>query len=223
MKYIKQSDTLHSLDNKIKIFSSLPNYSCVADNEIFLVKNNGIYKRSQNTLLPLFKQGDVNYVGEIKAFFGSTIPNGWLLCDGSQFDTSQYSTLYNFLGTNTVPDFRECVPWGTTTSIGVYDDDRIQCHTHCASGGHYHEGSTSGSHCHTICSNVVSVGLGSGSCSNWQMSSGIETTFVNFNISICPSYENVMIGQPTNTIYGASSSVTRDVSMGVNFIIFTGE
>lgn len=222
MKYIKQSDTLHSLDNKIKIFSSLPNYSCVADNEIFLVKNNGIYKRSQNTLLSLFKQGDVNYVGEIKAFFGSTIPNGWLLCDGSQFDTSQYSTLYNFLGTNTVPDFRECVPWGTTTSIGVYDDDRIQCHSHYVSGGHYHEGSTSGTHCHTIYRNGINFGLGNGSCSNWEQNE-VETTFVNFYLNINTGYENVSIGQPANTAYGALSSVTRDVSMGVNFIIFTGE
>lgn len=222
MKYIKQSDTLHSLDNKIKVFSSLPNYSCVADNEIFLVKNNGIYKRSQNNLLSLFKQGDVNCVGEIKAFFGSTIPNGWLLCDGSQFDTSQYSTLYNFLGTNVVPDFRECVPWGTTTSIGVYDDDKIQCHIHCATGSHFHEGSTSGSHCHTICMNGATVSLGGGSCSNFVQGE-LDTDFVNFYISINTGYEYVSIGQPEGTSYSTTSSVTRDVSMGVNFIIFTGE
>ena len=39
------------------------------------------------------------YVGEVRPFAGNFAPVGWLLCDGSLLSISQYSVLYNLIGT----------------------------------------------------------------------------------------------------------------------------
>ena len=44
--------------------------------------------------------------GAISAYYGTTAPRGWLICDGSSFDTNKYSKLYELLGSNTLPDLR---------------------------------------------------------------------------------------------------------------------
>ena len=36
--------------------------------------------------------------GEIKAIAGNTIPNGWLLCDGSEISKTTYPNLYEAIG-----------------------------------------------------------------------------------------------------------------------------
>ena len=71
-------------------------------------------------------------------------PNGYLYCDGSTFDTSVYPGLYQYLGSNTLPDFRECAPVGaeqnTTAAIATHDvytegefkDDQMQDWTDAA-------------------------------------------------------------------------------------------
>ena len=38
-------------------------------------------------------------VGEIKAYAGSTVPNGWLICDGSAISRTDYPLLFNAIGT----------------------------------------------------------------------------------------------------------------------------
>jgi microcystin-dependent protein len=40
-----------------------------------------------------------NYVGEVRLFAGNFAPYGWHFCDGSLLGISQYSELYNLLGT----------------------------------------------------------------------------------------------------------------------------
>ena len=67
-----------------------------------------------------YQSGDweklVNFIGDRKGFIGEVKPSigpqndSWLLCDGSTYDTSKYSGLYAILGTNVLPDFRECIP-----------------------------------------------------------------------------------------------------------------
>lgn len=41
---------------------------------------------------------DPTPAGSVIAFFGSTIPNGWLLCDGSQVSRTTYSKLFASIG-----------------------------------------------------------------------------------------------------------------------------
>lgn len=68
--------------------------------------------------------------------------SGYLYCDGSTFDQNVYPALYRYLGTNVLPDYRECVMVGaeqnTTDTIATHDvygegefkDDQIQEHKH---------------------------------------------------------------------------------------------
>lgn len=64
--------------------------------------------------------------------------SGYLYCDGSTFDENAYPALYMYLGTNVLPDYRECVMVGaeqnTTDTIATHDvygegefkDDQLQ-------------------------------------------------------------------------------------------------
>ena len=90
-------------------------------------------------------------VGVVEAYMGTTAPTGWLLCDGSTFDTTMYPKLYELLGTDTVPDLRECVMVGAGQStraildetghshdvytLGEFKDDQIQNITGRMQGG----------------------------------------------------------------------------------------
>lgn len=48
--------------------------------------------------------GDTVPIGSIVAFASDTIPNGWLLCDGSVVSRTTYSELFNAIGLNYVED-----------------------------------------------------------------------------------------------------------------------
>ena len=68
--------------------------------------------------------------------------SGYLYCDGSTFDENAYPALYMYLGTNVLPDYRECVMVGaeqnTTDTIAAHDvygegefkDDQLETHGH---------------------------------------------------------------------------------------------
>ncbi len=59
------------------------------------------------------------YVGEIRLFAGTFVPNGWALCDGSLIQIAEYETLFQLIGTTyggdgqdtfALPDLRGRVP-----------------------------------------------------------------------------------------------------------------
>lgn len=58
---------------------------------------NGLFKCNMDAV---FKEGVVveRLVGEIKMFAGTTIPTGWLLCDGSEVEIADYPLLYDAIG-----------------------------------------------------------------------------------------------------------------------------
>lgn len=56
-------------------------------------------------------------IGTMIFYLGKTIPEGWLLANGSTYDTTLYPDLYAVLGTNTLPNMHHRFPEGTT-SIG---------------------------------------------------------------------------------------------------------
>ena len=52
----------------------------------------------------------------------SSPPSGYLLCDGSAYNTTTYSALFAVLGTGTLPDFRGKFPRGHDPT-NIYDPD----------------------------------------------------------------------------------------------------
>ena len=229
-KYIKQSNILNPVDSKIKVFTSLPLTSTVGDNELFIVKNNALYKKSNNDFTVLLANATTSIVpiGEIKAFYGNTIPSGWLECNGSQFSSSLYPLLYDFLGTDILPDFRECVPVGAST-VGVFSDDRIEAHNHngtqCVL---YHRHCLPPTaHCHTTgyCCITSGVNTSGTTCPALRTiadspASVAGRTEMSLGAASQPMCLSEQQQSPSGVKYG---SLTREVEIGVRFIIYTGE
>lgn len=81
-------------------------------------------------------------LGSIIPIYSVTVPTGFLPCDGSQYDTTQYPALYALLGSDRLPDLRESALVGIGTSdraeitdhdvytLGQFKDDQLQEHTH---------------------------------------------------------------------------------------------
>lgn len=84
--------------------------------------------------------------GTIMLWPSSTIPNGWLLCDGSGYATTTYPALFAVIGTNygssggfQVPDMRTRIPYasgaiGTTGGVSTVTltaaESALKSHTH---------------------------------------------------------------------------------------------
>lgn len=64
-------------------------------------------------------------LGSVLAYFGTTVPEGFLPCNGAAYDVTQYPELYAFLNSNTLPDLRECALVGigenSTDTLGTHD------------------------------------------------------------------------------------------------------
>lgn len=105
---------------------------------VLITVENGVKK-----IIPLTADaGAGNPVGSLLHTYKKSNPSGYLYCDGSTFDQTKYPLLYAYLGTNVLPDYRECVEVGaeqnTTDTIadhdvytqGQFKDDQLQKHTH---------------------------------------------------------------------------------------------
>ena len=101
----------------------------------------GIVKEinGQKTIIPLTTDtGTGAAVGSLLQQYKKKPISGYLYCDGSTFDQNVYPALYMYLGTNVLPDYRECVMVGaeqnTTDTIATHDvygegefkDDQLQ-------------------------------------------------------------------------------------------------
>lgn len=105
----------------------------------------GIIKEinGQKKIVPLTTDtGTGAAVGTLISQYKKVPMSGYLYCDGSTFDQNAYPALYMYLGTNVLPDYRECVMVGaeqnTTDTIATHDvygegefkDDQLQNHHH---------------------------------------------------------------------------------------------
>lgn len=105
----------------------------------------GIVKEinGQKKIIPLTTDtGTGAPVGTLISQYKKVPMSGYLYCDGSTFDQNDYPALYMYLGTNVLPDYRECVMVGaeqnTTDTITTHDvytegefkDDQFQKHGH---------------------------------------------------------------------------------------------
>lgn len=111
----------------------------------------GIIKEidGQKKIIPLTTDtGTGAPVGTLISQYKKVPMSGYLYCDGSTFDQNDYPALYMYLGTNILPDYRECVMVGaeqnTTDTITTHDvygegefkDDQLQIHTHSIRNNH---------------------------------------------------------------------------------------
>ncbi len=105
----------------------------------------GIVKEisGQKQIIPLTTDaGTGASVGTLIQQYKKKPMSGYLYCDGSTFDQNAYPALYMYLGSNVLPDYRECVMVGaeqnTTDTIATHDvygegefkDDQLQDHEH---------------------------------------------------------------------------------------------
>lgn len=100
-----------------------------------IVKNNKIIPLTTDT-------GTGAPIGTLIFQYKKKPMSGYLYCNGSTFDQNAYPALYMYLGTNVLPDYRECVMVGaeqnTTDTIATHDvytegefkDDQLQEHEH---------------------------------------------------------------------------------------------
>jgi microcystin-dependent protein len=129
---------------------------------------------SRETAVASVPPGGSIAAGVITMLAQSTVPSGWLLCDGAEYSQTTYSSLYGVIGSayNThpslgspgagnfrVPDLRDLFPVGMnptgpagTTSLGSYSTTGWN-HTHTVPA-HAH---TLGNHTHTMSAHTHSV------------------------------------------------------------------
>lgn len=63
-------------------------------------------------------------LGAVYGIWSTTVPDGFLPCNGAQFDKTQYPFLYSMLGDDHTPDLREC----TLVGIGENGTDSLTTH-----------------------------------------------------------------------------------------------
>ena len=133
----------------------------------------GGFESDESTIIQqvheILKQGRRSYPGEIRALAGSTIPSGWLTCDGRAVNRLDYASLFSVIGTEwgtgdggvtfNIPDLRGRLMIGMDVSaqgtypgvrarnIGTRKGEIIRCDRTSSPGTNY------GSHygeCHQI-------------------------------------------------------------------------
>jgi microcystin-dependent protein len=227
-KYIKNTN-LVPIDNKIKIFSQLSDIPLDLSNEVVLVEGLGVYQCNNSTITQIYNDGrNVSgaVLGEIRMFYGDTIPAGWLELDGSTFDTNAFPLLYSFLGTNIVPDYREMALRGGTP-VGVFSNDSMGSHSHTVSGtgSHTHCLSAGSSHSHTAdlgAIKYVDPCWREAASSRSRPTCGCCTTYYTGYCTVSASVTSNTSGITVGNSPWAST-VTRAREVGVRYIMYAGE
>ena len=159
------SATLTETDsNSIPIFTTeselLANVSVLEVNQIVsCIETKLLYRIIESSGVKILQALTANGgspVGAISAYYGTTAPTGWLICDGTDTTgtsnelSTAYPELYALLGSNVLPDLRECVLVGIGTNL-THDEDEgdgaIASHDTYTLGefkddqfqGHYHQ------------------------------------------------------------------------------------
>jgi len=228
-KYIKNTN-LVPIDNKIKIFSQLSDIPLDLSNEIVLVEGIGVYQCNNSSITQIYNDGrNVSgaVLGEIRMFYGDTIPAGWLELDGSTFDANAFPLLYSFLGTNIVPDYREMALRGGTP-VGIFSNDAMGNHSHTVNGTgcHTHCISAGSSHSHTADLGCIQYAEpcwreGCGSYSRPRPTYGCCATYYTGGCTVSASVTSTTSGITVGNSPWAST-VTRAREVGVRYIMFAG-
>ncbi len=159
--------------------------------------------------------------GTIFTFAGTSVPTGYLACDGSSYLASAYPNLYAAIGTTwggsgsnfNVPDLRGMYVRGTGTNgttttavgpaVGAYQPDTYLNHTHTAT-------STDSGHTHPF---IYSGPNANGGGDGWLVNTGYNAT-----INTKTGQANITTTVDLSTTGGTE---TAPKSMGVYYIIRT--
>lgn len=193
------------------LISSYPAYLRVAqDNVIFSDE------KLQSVPYAIHAQNGVP-TGSIMPFIGSVAPNGWLLCDGSSFDdNASTANLKALLGSTNTPNLQGLFLRGTgsagTGKVGpalkTIQEDDVKAHAH---GVNLTTNST-GNHSHgiTVRTNNLNNVKNDGNNDNaWR-------GYANGATSEAGNHNHTVTG---NTANNGSTTETRPINYGVNYII----
>ena len=155
-------------------------------------------------------------VGAILPYASGTIPDGWLLCNGSTIPT-EFSELRSLVGNNT-PDLRGRFLRGNPASgrsLLTFEDDAVQSHNHGFSG----TTSTNGNHNHNHTdenrgSRAISGVTDGGSAT---AVGGVTSTTRQTNTT--GNHNHSFSGSTNNGNSGRFSGETRPDNISVNYII----
>lgn len=172
-------------------------------------------------------------LGSIIAVYSNLVPDGYLPCNGAVYDTTTYAALYAYLGSNRLPDLRECGLVGAGQSdndynastnpngihehdvyaVGEFKDDQLQDHKHSAANGEYKVPSG------------ASYGLATTSDSGGVKYARTGSTThgkqvgVNYCIKATPAYvEPDTVSDMVNTLRTQDSYSTEEVNTGKKWI-----
>ncbi|MGB5988869.1 MAG: tail fiber protein, partial [Marinifilaceae bacterium] len=152
-------------------------------------------------------------IGSIQAFMGTTIPDGWMLCDGSIFNGTTYSELQAVLGSTTLPDLRGVFLRGLDSGRGLDIGRTFRSLQTDALKAHNHSGTTSvnGSHTHT---QYRSDGGGGGGALHGYGGDNIGRIAISSNAMAAGGNHS-----HTLNINNTGEIETRPVNVSVNYII----
>ena len=170
----------------------------------------------------IFAQNGVP-TGAIMPFVGTTAPQGWLLCDGSNIPVNDYTAnLRTLLGTSTTPDLRAMFLRGagsgnshTGPALKTVQQDDIKSHLHAVNINT----SSNGSHSHAI-GRRSNPDSGAYDTSNGRSS---ENSAITSDRTYLGSFQTGAGGDHTHNVSGntatTGSTETRPINYGVNYII----
>ena len=103
------------------------------NNDLIMIVQNGVNKKITADKIGTGQGGgDTLPIGTIMPYTSDTIPNGWLLCDGSPFSASEYPELFDLIGVTygwdenrnpLLPDMRGRVVVGKKAATSVNDTE----------------------------------------------------------------------------------------------------
>ena len=149
-------------------------------------------------------------IGTILPSVNDVTEDGWLLCDGSTYDINQYPFLYELLGTDKLPDYRNynLVGAGTrATALGNRDVYAVGETKSESIASHSHSVSPTTSSIYNTSSNTPSY---------WNSGSSSGPYSTNFT-----RYVSISTSSSSSSYYSGSST-THPKRYGVNFYIYGG-
>jgi microcystin-dependent protein len=193
------------------LISSYPAYLRVAQKDVIFSD-----EKLQSVPYAIHAQNGVP-TGSIMPFIGSVAPNGWLLCDGSSFDdNASTANLKALLGSTNTPNLQGLFLRGTgsagTGKVGpalkTIQEDDVKAHAHEVNL----TTNSTGNHSHgiTVRTNNLNNVKNDGNNDN------IWRGYADGATSAAGNHNHTVTG---NTANNGSTTETRPINYGVNYII----